>query len=120
MAYVLNKAEQEGRTLVQPRAGTPRLKEHIELMQYLERAGADLLPSTIDSYTRQNRYQEAQDGIDESERLNRAMLNGFPAVNYGVSNCRKVYEAINVPIQQGMVHLMLDYQKSFMLQDGLK
>ena len=99
MAYVLNKAEQEGRTLVQPRAGTPRLKEHIELMQYLERAGADLLPSTIDSYTRQNRYQEAQDGIDESERLNRAMLNGFPAVNYGVSNCRKVYEAINVPIQ---------------------
>lgn len=99
MAYVLNKAGQEGRTLVQPRAGTPILKEHIELMKYLEQAGADLLPTTIDSYTRQNRYKEAEDGIKESERLNRALLNGFPAVNYGVENCRKVYEAINVPIQ---------------------
>ena len=68
-------------------------------MKYLEQAGADLLPTTIDSYTRQNRYKEAEDGIKESERLNRALLNGFPAVNYGVENCRKVYEAINVPIQ---------------------
>ena len=27
------------------------------------------------------------------------MLNGFPAVNYGVDGCRKVYEAVNVPLQ---------------------
>ena len=93
-------AKNENRTLVQPRAGVPVIEEHIKLMQYLEEHGeADLLPSTIDSYTRQNRYEEAENGIKESIRLNRAMLNGFPAVNHGVKNCRRVIESVNVPMQ---------------------
>lgn len=93
-------AKRENRTLVQPRAGVPVVEEHIKLMQYLEQYGeADLLPSTIDSYTRQNRYEEAENGISESIRLNRAMLNGFPAVNHGVAKCRQVVESVNVPMQ---------------------
>ena len=93
-------AKKEGRTLVQPRAGVPVIEEHIKLMQYLEKEGeADLLPTTIDSYTRQNRYTEAENGISESIRLGRAMLNGFPAVNHGVSGCRQVIESVNVPLQ---------------------
>ncbi len=96
----LLSAKREGRTLVQPRAGVPVVEEHIKLMQYLEKEGeADLLPSTIDSYTRQNRYAEAENGINESLRLNRAMLNGFPAVNHGVAKCRQVVESVNVPMQ---------------------
>ena len=67
-------AKRAGRTLIQPRAGVPVVEEHIKLMQYLEKNGeADLLPSTIDSYTRQNRYEEAENGISESIRLGRAM-----------------------------------------------
>ena len=27
------------------------------------------------------------------------MLNGFPGVNHGVEGCRKVYDAVNVPLQ---------------------
>ena len=93
-------AKRDKRTLVQPRAGVPVIEEHIKLMQYLEEKGeADLLPSTIDSYTRQNRYEEAENGIAESLRLERAMLNGFPAVNHGVMNCRRVIESVNVPMQ---------------------
>ena len=93
-------AKKNGITLVQPRAGVPVVEEHIKLMQYLEKEGeADLLPSTIDSYTRQNRYQEAEVGIAESIRLGRAMLNGFPAVNHGVAKCRQVVESVNVPMQ---------------------
>ena len=93
-------AKRDQRTLIQPRAGVPVIEEHIKLMQYLEKHGeADLLPSTIDSYTRQNRYEEAENGISESIRLGRAMLNGFPAVNHGVANCRKVIESVNVPMQ---------------------
>ena len=93
-------AKREGRTLVQPRAGVPVVEEHIKLMQYLEKYGeADLLPSTIDSYTRQNRYEEAENGIAESIRLGRAMMNGFPAVNHGVAKCRQVIESVNVPMQ---------------------
>ena len=93
-------AKRDGRTLVQPRAGVPVVEEHIKLMQYLEEHGeADLLPSTIDSYTRQNRYEEAENGIAASIRLGRAMLNGFPAVNHGVMKCRQVIESVNVPMQ---------------------
>ena len=96
----LLKAKQERRTLVQPRAGVPVVERHIELLQHLEKYGeTDLLPSTIDSYTRQNRYKEAENGINESLRLDRAMLNGFPAVNHGVANCRKVVESVDVPVQ---------------------
>ena len=93
-------AKKNGKTLIQPRAGVPVLEKHIELLQYLEKNGeADLLPSTIDSYTRQNRYKEAEHGIAESIRLDRAMLNGFPAVNHGVAKCRQVVESVNVPVQ---------------------
>ena len=93
-------AKKAGKTLVQPRAGVPVIEEHIKLMQYLEEQGeADLLPTTIDSYTRQNRYEEAENGIAESKRLGRAMLNGFPAVNHGVAGCRQVVESVNIPVQ---------------------
>ena len=96
----LIEAKRAGKTLVQPRAGVPVVEEHIKLMQYLEKYGeADLLPSTIDSYTRQNRYEEAENGIAESIRLGRAMMNGFPAVNHGVAKCRRVIESVNVPMQ---------------------
>ena len=96
----LLKAKQEKNTLVQPRAGVPVVERHIELLQHLQDQGeADLLPTTIDSYTRQNRYTEAENGINESLRLDRAMLNGFPAVNHGVAKCRQVIESVNVPVQ---------------------
>ena len=88
------------RTLIQPRAGVPVIEEHIKLMQYLQDQGeADLLPTTIDSYTRQNRYEEAENGIAESIRLGRAMLNGFPVVNHGVAACRRVIESVHTPLQ---------------------
>ena len=96
----LLKAKQEKKTLVQPRAGVPVVERHIELLQHLQDKGeADLLPTTIDSYTRQNRYKEADNGINESLRLDRAMLNGFPAVNHGVQKCRQVIESVHVPVQ---------------------
>ena len=98
-AIKLNKAVKSGNTLVQPRAGVPELKEHIKLLQFLEKNGADFVPSTIDSYTRQNRYIEAQKGLEESEKRHRSLLNGFPCVNQGVRNCKKVFEAVNVPIE---------------------
>ena len=99
-AKKLSKAKAEGKTLVQPRAGVPVIEEHIKLLRYLQDNGeADLLPSTIDSYTRQNRHAEAENGIAESIRLGRAMLNGFPAVNHGVKGCRQVVESVRIPVQ---------------------
>ena len=96
----LVNAKKNGETLIQPRAGVALLKEHIELLTYLQDKGeADLLPTTIDSYTRQNRYEEGENGIKESIKAGRSMLNGFPAVNHGVGACRQVIESLHTPVQ---------------------
>ncbi|WPC41719.1 methylaspartate mutase subunit E [Clostridium sp. JS66] len=96
----LRKAKEAGITLAQPRAGVALISEHIELLQHLQNEGdADLLPSTIDSYTRQNRYDECEIGIKESLAAGRSLLNGFPGVNHGVKGCREVFEAVNLPLQ---------------------
>lgn len=96
----LRRADLAGETLVQPRAGVCLVKDHIDLLRALEQGGqADLLPTTIDSYTRHNRYQEAQSGIEESARSGHSLLNGFPAVNHGVHGCRLVTEAVGRPIE---------------------
>lgn len=96
----LTKAKEERETLIQPRAGVALYEEHIKLLQYLETEGeADLLPTTVDSYTRLNRYNEAQTGIDKSKETGRSMLNGFPIVNYGVDICRTVTSSLKSPVQ---------------------
>ena len=93
-------AKEKGTTLIQPRAGVALIRDQIELLTYLQDKGeADLLPTTIDSYTRQNRYEEAENGIRESFKERRSMLNGFPAVNHGVSGCRQLIQSLNTPIQ---------------------
>jgi methylaspartate mutase epsilon subunit len=99
-ATALARAEGDGRILMQPRAGVCLLKDHILLLQHLSKeGGADLLPTTIDSYTRQNRYEEAWHGVEESLRVGRSLLNGFPAVNYGHLACRDIIEAVDKPVQ---------------------
>ena len=96
----LDMAIRKDITLIQPRAGVPLIEEHIRLLRHLEtEGGADLLPTTIDAYTRLNRYEDAQHGIEESEASGKAMLNGFPAVNHGVAGCRRVTSAVNSPVQ---------------------
>jgi len=90
-ASAMNNAKKSGDILIQPRAGVALIDEHIRLLKGLETdGGADLLPTTIDAYTRQNRYAEAQKGIDKSVAAGTSLLNGFPAVNHGVDGCRKV------------------------------
>ena len=99
-AKKLVAAKKAGKTLAQPRAGVALLDEHIKLLQHLQNeGGADLLPSTIDAYTRQNRYDECERGIEQSLAAGRSLLNGFPAVNHGVEGCRKVLESVNLPLQ---------------------
>lgn len=97
---VLARGVEEKETLIQPRAGVALTNEHIQLLKYLESEGeADLLPTTVDSYTRLNRYTEAETGIEKSKETGRSMLNGFPIVNYGVEVCRSVTSTLKKPVQ---------------------
>lgn len=95
---VMRRAEAEGRCLTQPRGGFATLAMQKELMRALDRDGlADIVPTTTDSYTRNEQFAQAQRGVEESERLGRSMLNGFPIVNYGVKACRELIMAIDKP-----------------------
>lgn len=99
-AIKLEKAKEKKITMAQPRAGVALIDKHIELLQFLQdEGGADFLPSTIDAYTRQNRYEECEHGIEESKKAGRSLLNGFPGVNHGVHGARQVVESIKVPVQ---------------------
>jgi methylaspartate mutase epsilon subunit len=99
-AKKMTAAKKKGITLTQPRAGVALIEEHIALLNFLHDEGeADLLPTTIDSYTRQNQYKEAENGIEESRKAGRSLLNGFPAVNHGVSGVRRLIEEVKGPLQ---------------------
>jgi methylaspartate mutase epsilon subunit len=93
------EAEKDGRTLVQPRGGVALVEDHLALLLCLQnQGGADLLPTTTDTYTRNLKFEEARRGIDESRKAGRSMLNGCPIVNHGLKAVRKLSESVRRPI----------------------
>ncbi len=98
LADAMRHAHRERRCLTQPRGGFATLEMQKALMIALDRDGlADIVPTTTDSYTRNEQFAAAQKGVDESERLGRSLLNGFPIVNYGLAACRELIDAIDKP-----------------------
>ncbi|CAN1527657.1 COG4865 Glutamate mutase epsilon subunit [Burkholderiaceae bacterium] len=96
--FVMRKAVAQGRCLVQPRGGFGTFKDQKELMQIIDKEGlADIVPTTTDSYTRNEQFALAQKGVDESEKLGRSLLNGYPIVNYGVAKASELIDAIDKP-----------------------
>ena len=98
LAKLRKRAKKTGQVLVQPRGGVALVEELIEVLSTLQEVGADALPITIDSFTRNEKFREAQKGIEESRKLARSMLNGFPMVNHGPGLGRQVIEALDRPI----------------------
>ena len=99
LASVTRRAVEQGRCLTQPRGGFGTFEMHKHLLETLDREGfADVVPTTTDSYTRNERFAEAQRGADESEQRGRSMLNGFPVVNAGVARCRELSASVDKPI----------------------
>ena len=98
LGKAMRRAVAERRCLTQPRGGFGTFELHRELMVALDRDGhADVVPTTTDSYTRNEQWELAQKGIEESERAGRSMLNGYPMVNYGVRQARELIAAIDKP-----------------------
>ena len=98
LGWVMREAVAQRRCLTQPRGGFGTFEMQRALMVTLDKDGlADIVPTTTDSYTRNEHWELAQKGIEESERLGRSMLNGYPMVNYGVERARELIEAIDKP-----------------------
>jgi methylaspartate mutase epsilon subunit len=98
LAHVMRAADAQRRCLTQPRGGFGTFELQRRLMEALDREGhADIVPTTTDSYTRNEQWQLAQKGIEESEKMGRSMLNGYPMVNYGVECAQRLVDAIDKP-----------------------
>jgi methylaspartate mutase epsilon subunit len=98
LSAVMRRAYAERRCLTQPRGGFGTFEMQRALMQTLDRDGlADIVPTTTDSYTRNELFDQAQQGMEESKALGRSLLNGFPIVNYGVVACRDLIESVDKP-----------------------
>jgi len=84
----------EGRTAIFPRAGTGLLEAQISLSKKLEESGVPFIPVTTDSYTRQLEFEKVSRILDEMRKTGRNLLNGFPIINYGVKQTRKLIESV--------------------------
>ena len=95
-------AESAGDLLLQPQFGQALTNYMIDGMSYVE-AESPLAPNGLwnifsDSYTRKNKYDLAQMGIDRSLQQGATALNGWPIVNFGVSEARRIKRAIQCPM----------------------
>jgi methylaspartate mutase epsilon subunit len=98
-ATAYRKARAEGRVLLQPRFGVATVEAQAEGMRVLEREGqADLLTMSSDTYSRWEDFAKAADAVKKSYEAGRSLLNGFPAVIYGIAGTRRVTEATSVPV----------------------
>jgi methylaspartate mutase epsilon subunit len=83
---------------IQPRGGYATFDRQRQLTLALSEAGADILPLTIDSYTRQNDYERAQLLLEQSEEHGKDYLNGYPLVNHGFEITRLLFSDLNKPV----------------------
>lgn len=83
---------------VQPRGGFPTYDSQYKLTRLLHDAGADFIPLTIDSCTRQNQYETAQQLLQRSEDEGKNYLNGYPLICHGYELTRELYQGIKKPI----------------------
>jgi methylaspartate mutase epsilon subunit len=86
---VMMEAKRERRTLVQPRAGVANIEGERHLLEALEHAGADILPVSLDSFTRTLRFDQASSAT-EASTPERSLLNGYPLIHHGLETTREL------------------------------
>lgn len=83
---------------IQPRGGFPLFDAQYQLTRKLSDAGADFIPLTIDSYTRQNQYETATQLLHRSEEEGKNYLNGYPLISHGYELTRQLYFGLEKPV----------------------
>jgi methylaspartate mutase epsilon subunit len=91
-------AEPRAIPLIQPRGGMPLFEDQLRLTHALSNAGADFIPLTIDSCTRQNQYDTAAQLLRRSEEEGRSLLNGYPLISHGHDLTRQLFVGLDKPI----------------------
>ena len=83
---------------IMPRGGLSNENKQVELWNNLKDAGADILPLTIDSNTRQNDYKTAMELYRESLNDESDKLNGYPLLSIPINTTRKLVDNIKKPV----------------------
>ncbi len=96
------EAKQNGKFILIPQFGRALTEHMIEGMSYVE-SETGLVPDGAwnlysDSYTRKKEFRKAAAGIERSRKEGMSMLNGWPIVNFGVEEARKITRASRLPL----------------------
>lgn len=98
-ALKLLEANEKQATMIRCESGVPTIEECSTYLRYLQDEGhTDFLGIHVDSMTRNQRYKEAERGLEESLKTGRWLLNGFPMIAHGVGGTRKVIDAVDLPV----------------------
>ncbi|SCL20028.1 Glutamate mutase subunit E [Micromonospora pallida] len=97
MSGLLADAKAAGGTVVVPRAGVATMDGQRALMRELDEAGAGVLPITVDSLTRELKFDEAARRLAASTATD-SQLNGFPIVAHGIDATRELIASFDKPV----------------------
>jgi methylaspartate mutase epsilon subunit len=98
-SFAAAQARPLGRPLLQPRCGVALADDQVAAFLALRDGGADVLSYQVDSLTRSNDYAGARTAIAESRDRRTSTLNGFPMVNHGVEELRRIAATVRMPLQ---------------------
>jgi methylaspartate mutase epsilon subunit len=101
-AIKIREANEQGRHLFQPQFGQALTEFMLEGLGYVE-SESPIVPDGLwnifsDSYTRKNNYKMAAVGVERSRKEGATMLNGWPIVNHGVEEARRIKRAVKSPM----------------------
>lgn len=83
---------------LQPRGGLSTASKQIDLWRLLKSSGADILPLTIDSNTRQNDYKKSSELYSKALKTNKDLLNGYPLLSIPIEQTREIIQEMKSPI----------------------
>lgn len=96
----INTEKKKKKTLLHSCIGNLNINAQIENINLLvKKTNVDFLSIIIDSFTRDNKYDNCEKAIQESYKSGRLLINGFPMVNYGVLKCRDIISEVDIPLQ---------------------
>lgn len=99
VAAVRKQARLAGHKLIEPLAGFGGVAEHVSALRVLRDEGtADILPTQIDSQTRNLRFDDVAELIRSSPD-GTLPLNGYPVVNHGVAVTRAWVRELDRPVE---------------------
>ncbi|MFC1980857.1 hypothetical protein ACFLVN_01245 [Chloroflexota bacterium] len=95
-AYLRQKLSKKlGVKQIMTALGHGTLELNLEHINYVVSAKPDNWLLFTDTYTRNNRYEQAKSGLERSYKEGFSVLNGYPLVNYGLKPTRKLTESVD-------------------------